>query len=132
MKIYYSPETKGFYSDEMHGDQVPKDAFEITEEKHKELLENQGKGLQIHYDKKTKELKNVDPKTLWTVDDWWDFLKSRRDSLLRDSDTYVLPDRWARMTPDMQTAWSDYRQALRDLPTKTKDPKKVVWPTKPE
>ena len=31
-----------------------------------------------------------------------------------------------------KTAWATYRQALRDLPASNKDPKKIVFPTKPE
>lgn len=30
-----------------------------------------------------------------------------------------------------KTAWTTYRQALRDLPASNKDPKKIVFPTKP-
>lgn len=30
-----------------------------------------------------------------------------------------------------KTAWATYRQALRDLPASNKDPKKIVFPTKP-
>jgi hypothetical protein len=31
-----------------------------------------------------------------------------------------------------KTAWATYRQALRDLPASNKDPKKIVFPTRPE
>jgi len=31
-----------------------------------------------------------------------------------------------------KTAWANYRQALRDLPASNKDPKKIVFPTRPE
>jgi hypothetical protein len=30
-----------------------------------------------------------------------------------------------------KTAWAEYRQALRDLPTQNADPKKIKFPTKP-
>ena len=30
-----------------------------------------------------------------------------------------------------KTAWAAYRQALRDLPASNKDPKKIVFPTRP-
>ena len=30
-----------------------------------------------------------------------------------------------------KTAWATYRQALRDLPASNKDPKKIVFPTRP-
>ena len=41
--IYYSKSTQGFYSKEIH-ENIPKDAVEITEELHKELLEGQSNG----------------------------------------------------------------------------------------
>jgi len=31
-----------------------------------------------------------------------------------------------------KTAWVEYRQALRDLPAQNTDPKKIVFPTRPE
>jgi hypothetical protein len=30
-----------------------------------------------------------------------------------------------------KAAWATYRQALRDLPASNKDPKKIVFPTRP-
>ena len=31
-----------------------------------------------------------------------------------------------------KTAWATYRQKLRDLPASNKDPKKIIFPTRPE
>lgn len=59
-------------------------------------------------------------------------LRTRRDELLRESDTSVLPDRWAAMPTETQTAWAVYRQALRDLPATTADALNPVWPVAPE
>lgn len=62
----------------------------------------------------------------------WDLIRMDRDRLLTESDKEVLSDRWASMDGAAQTAWSDYRQALRDLPqTFAGDPDGVVWPAKP-
>ena len=58
-------------------------------------------------------------------------IRERRDELLRESDTEVLPDRWAAMLTETQTVWAAYRQALRDLPASTSDPFSPVWPVKP-
>ena len=58
-------------------------------------------------------------------------LRRQRDEFLRESDTEVLPDRWAAMPSETQTAWATYRQALRDLPATTTDVFNPVWPTRP-
>ena len=58
-------------------------------------------------------------------------LRIERDSRLAATDIVVLPDRWAAMNDDTKTAWSNYRQALRDLPANTADPANPTWPTKP-
>jgi hypothetical protein len=62
----------------------------------------------------------------------WAQVRTQRDALLEESDVYVLPDRWAAMTPEQQTAWSTYRQELRDIPETYSDPAEVIWPIKPE
>ena len=59
------------------------------------------------------------------------YLRFERNNLLQASDLDVLPDRWAAMNDDTKTAWSNYRQSLRDLPANTADPTDVTWPTKP-
>ena len=59
-------------------------------------------------------------------------VRAKRDTLLRESDILVLPDRWDAYTDAKRKAISDYRQALRDLPDNVTDPFNVVWPVKPE
>lgn len=50
--IYYSKSTGGFYFKDIHGERIPKDAVEISEEYHTELFEGQAKGKQIVGDDK--------------------------------------------------------------------------------
>jgi hypothetical protein len=59
-------------------------------------------------------------------------LRKERDSRLKATDITVLPDRWAAMDDDTKTAWTAYRQQLRDLPTSTADPANPTWPVAPE
>lgn len=61
----------------------------------------------------------------------WIHFKVIRDAMLKESDSRVLADRWAAMTPEQQSAWTVYRQALRDLPTTYPDPRDIVFPTAP-
>lgn len=60
-------------------------------------------------------------------DEWvWERLRLRRDALLSASDFRVLPD-----APWDTAPWETYRQALRDLPGVTQDPREAVWPVEP-
>lgn len=47
MKIFYSPETKGFYNSIVHKKNIPDDCFEISQKCYEDLLVNQSKGLEI-------------------------------------------------------------------------------------
>jgi hypothetical protein len=53
--------------------------------------------------------------------------RSQRNALLSGSDWTQVPD-----APVDQTAWAEYRQALRDVPQQTGFPTEITWPVKPE
>jgi len=57
----------------------------------------------------------------------WRRLRLKRDKVLSATDWTQVPD-----TPVDKQAWATYRQALRDLPQNTTDPREVVWPTPPQ
>ena len=73
---------------------------------------------------KTKKELKADESNQAEVDAWND-LRGKRNGLLRETEMAGkgFPD---RPFTDKELA---YRQALRDLPAKTSDLKKVVWPT---
>ncbi len=56
---------------------------------------------------------------------------AKRNQLLLESDFSDLPSTQARFTDSQKTAWSTYRQALRDLPASSRFPWDPDWPTKP-
>ena len=58
----------------------------------------------------------------------WDDIRLARGVLLTACDYRVMPDYPA--SADSRTAWTHYRQALRDV-TKQADPNALVWPTTP-
>ena len=63
--MFYSKSTNGFYDEAIHGDSIPSDAVEITNEEHQALLEGQSQGKIISADKNCKPvLKNPPPLTL--------------------------------------------------------------------
>ena len=58
--------------------------------------------------------------------DWYmKVLRKQRNSLLKETDWMANSD------VTMTDAWKNYRQALRDLPANTVDPKNPTYPTKP-
>jgi hypothetical protein len=56
----------------------------------------------------------------------WERLRLRRDGLLTASDHRMVTD-----APWDTEPWAEYRQALRDLPEQTSDPREAVWPDAP-
>lgn len=61
-------------------------------------------------------------------DEWvWERLRLRRDHLLWATDFRMVAD-----APWDTAPWATYRQALRDLPAATTDPRQALWPTPPE
>lgn len=48
--MFYSKTTRGFYSADIHGDAIPADAVEITDEFHAQLLADQAQGATIQAD----------------------------------------------------------------------------------
>jgi len=48
--MFYSAQTNGFYTTEIHGDAIPEDATEITAEEHAALIEGQAQGKIIASD----------------------------------------------------------------------------------
>jgi len=60
----------------------------------------------------------------------WMRMKDVRNSVLSQCDWTQMPD--SPLTDEQKQAWATYRQALRDLPENTADPRNPTWPTKPE
>ena len=56
----------------------------------------------------------------------WERLRLRRDGLLAATDFRMVADAPWEVQP-----WATYREALRDLPDATTDPRVAVWPVQP-
>jgi hypothetical protein len=56
-------------------------------------------------------------------------VRDEREQKLAACDWTQLDD--TPLSNTTKVAWASYRQALRDLPKKSKDPKKIVFPTPP-
>jgi len=48
--MFYSSSTKGFYTNEIHGTNMPSDVVEITDDTHQALLEGQSQNKHIKTD----------------------------------------------------------------------------------
>lgn len=64
-----------------------------------------------------------------SVEQKWNLIKARRRELLTECDWTQIPD--AALTLEEKAAWSEYRQALRDLPQDFENPDDVVFPSAP-
>lgn len=59
-------------------------------------------------------------------------VRAKRDALLLESDTEVMPDRWMVMEEEEKLAWATYREALRDVPQQAGFPNEIEWPVAPD
>jgi hypothetical protein len=60
-------------------------------------------------------------------------VRMQRDSLLATEVDPIASNvlRWSSLSEEEKQAWTDYRQALLDIPQQEGFPHSVVWPTKP-
>ena len=75
--MFYSKQTGGFYDTAIHGDNIPADAVEITDEEHQALLAGQSNGKRIVADAAGRPVL-ADPPAL-TVAEVWAQIKGERD-----------------------------------------------------
>ena len=122
--MFYSKTTNGFYTREIHGDNIPADAVEIAEAEHAALIEGQSHGKRIASDANGRPILQ-DPPPL-TVEELAANARAERDALLTACDWTQVAD-----APVDQAAWCAYRQALRDVPEQAGFPTEIIWPVKP-
>ena len=72
------------------------------------------------YDAKDAAYEAAEPARKWAA------IRSQRNALLAASDWRAMPD-----APTMSADWTNYREALRNLPSTQADPDNVVFPEEP-
>lgn len=77
--MFYAKSTGGFYSREIHGNNMPSDAVEISGEEHTALLVGQSQGKRIIPDANGLPIL-ADQPTL-TAADVWERIKAKRDAI---------------------------------------------------
>ena len=75
--MFYAKSTGGFYDRQIHGNSIPEDAVEITNEQHAALLAGQSNGKRIEADASGNPVLVDPPKA--TVAQMWDAIKAERD-----------------------------------------------------
>lgn len=122
--FYYSPSTKGFYREEIHGlNNIPEDCIEVTDEQHEQLFaEVNSNGGEICFaDGELSVAQRV------AIADW-SIVRSLRNQKLAATDWTQLFD----VPQALRDTWSEYRQALRDIPqTYADNIEAIVWPEAP-
>lgn len=111
----------GFYSDKLHGNNIPEPNIELTEEQWKQAVDGRCKvvnGVHTYIGITQEEELNLK----------YIKLRAFRDNLLSQSDWTQMPD--SPLTDAQRQAWAAYRQSLRDLPD-TVDINNIVYPEKP-
>jgi len=61
----------------------------------------------------------------------WNSIRENRNKLLKESDVYVVSDRWEEMDISNKQKLSFYRNQLRNIPQNFNDPDLVEFPDKP-
>ena len=128
--MYYSKSTGGFYDREIHGDNIPADAVEITPEQHAALMAGQAEGKVIAADENGYPILQDPPPP--TTDQMAATARAKRDRLIesvrwrieRHSDELALGSEPTEpLEPLLQ-----YVQSLRDVPQQAGFPGDIDWP----
>ena len=125
--IYYATydsngDYTGFYTEEIHGENIPTPNIELSEAQWSEAQSNRCRVINgVH---------TIVPTTQEEEDSKrWAILRAERDYLLSQCDWTQFPD--SPLSTEKKAEWATYRQALRDLPSTT-DINNVVYPNKPQ
>ena len=89
------------------------------------------KGIEMFNNEKQRiaNHKKFQEEAIESARDYWKEFRILRDGKLSKCDWTQIAD--VSLTEEQKTAWTTYRQALRDLPGNTEDPKNPIWPTTP-
>ncbi len=79
------------------------------------------------FNNEIKRLEDISPFNTTTYQ--WQMLRNQRDDKLLLCDWTQGND--TPLGSSKKTEWATYRQALRDLPANTSDPKNPTWPSEP-
>lgn len=128
---YFSKARNGFFTSDVHGDNIPEDAVKVTEQEWQELVDGQssGKIIAVGDDNRPRV---SDPLPL-TTEELAEQARKKRGELLSEMDVVISnPLRWGAFSPEKQQQYGIYRQELLAVPQQAGFPDNIVWPTTPQ
>ncbi|WLW59810.1 tail fiber assembly protein [Achromobacter sp. PD1] len=134
---FFSQSTGGFYTREIHGDAIPEDAAEISDELYASLMGGQSQGKMIVAGEDGHPILADPPPP--TAEQLATAALIKRDRLLRDAATRIAPLQdavdlgVATEEEDAKLlAWKRYRVALNRIEQQPGYPSDFVWPERPD
>ncbi|MFK4765479.1 tail fiber assembly protein [Desulfobaculum sp. SPO524] len=140
----YSATTNAFYIPELHGNNIPADAVEITAAEHRALLEAQARGKLIQPDANGRPVAvDPPPPPEPTEAELAERARAERDRLMREAyDPAVMQLLRKRRVIVAASgdptgieaelaAWDDYANALEAVPDQVGFPRDIIWPQAP-
>ena len=112
--MFYSKTTGGFYATEIHGDNIPADAVEITAKEHAALLEGQSQGKIIAADKNGNPILKDPPPP--TAEELQAQANAEARAYLASTDWYIV--RKAETGTEIPADILEKRQTARDAVVK--------------
>lgn len=90
------------------------------------IEENFVREIIVTRDKTQAEIEEENQKE---IEQQWSQARSQRDEMLKQSDIFVLIDKWETYSLERQNEIRSYRQSLRDIPQNFQDPTEIIWPS---
>ncbi|HMT03023.1 MAG TPA: hypothetical protein PKD00_06910 [Burkholderiales bacterium] len=113
MQYYYSPQSKGFYVDNIHGANIPNDGVKINQKQYTEFFAKQSSG-KFTWDFNGKSFIYTE-----VIINYEEIAKTqliaKAKILLLESDWQVLPDKFNNYSLTKQKAIIEYREQLREV-----------------
>lgn len=127
MKKFYSKLTGGFYSSDIHGEDVPPSAVEISSDEYQLLMNGQSMGKVITSDSTGKPILVEQPSL--TTEQLAEAVRTKRDEMITATDYLLMPD--YPISIELLERVKVCRQALRDISVQTGFPNDIIWPAIP-
>lgn len=134
--MFYSASERGFYSRDIHGENIPKDAVEISDELHASLIVGQSAGKVISADESGVPCLTDPPPA--TEEELKLMAIQKRDALLAAASQKIAPLQFAvdlnEATDSEKTAlvaWKRYSVDLNRITQQDGFPSDVAWPEQP-